>query len=89
MAEIFNDNVPPAAPDSNGHAAMLLVESLIHSLVAASVISLAQAINVVDIAADVNAEIIASQDDDAESFQQSLRILEQLESSLNRDVPRE
>lgn len=43
--------------DSHGHAALLLVESLIHSLVDNETIDSAEAKNVVDIAIDATNEI--------------------------------
>lgn len=43
----------PIAADGHGKAALLLVESLIHGLIANSVLTVADAIEIIDTAADV------------------------------------
>lgn len=48
---------PIGTPDAHGEAALLLVESLIHGLIERSVLSPAQAVEVIDIAADASVEI--------------------------------
>ncbi|RYF20863.1 MAG: hypothetical protein EOO77_07180, partial [Oxalobacteraceae bacterium] len=65
MADLSNDNEPVRpvpgfeGPDAHGQAAMLLVESLIHGMIARSVIQVADAIDVVTAAIDVKMEIEA------------------------------
>jgi hypothetical protein len=92
MTEKTNDNdaAPIEArrhePDPHGQAAMLLVESLIHGLVSRSVISLEEAVEIVEIAAEVKAEIAIDLGDSPEALRRSLTLLESISSSLRRDV---
>lgn len=46
--------------DAHGQAALLLVESLIHALVEKRLLSLAEAIEVIDVAAEVEGELSAT-----------------------------
>ena len=53
-----SSNTPAAnGPDAHGQAALLLAESLLHGLVARALISPREAIEIVEIAADVQHEI--------------------------------
>ena len=93
MAEITNDNHPagePAKrrePDAHGQAAMLLVESLIHGLVERSVISAEEAVEIVETAAEVKAEVAADLGDSPETMRGSLALLESISRSLKGDAP--
>lgn len=75
----------PAESRLHGQAALLLVESLIHALVARNVVDVAGAIEVVDIAASVG------DDSDAEvgrSMRQSISaLLTPIANSLRFDLP--
>ncbi|WP_162998017.1 hypothetical protein [Brevundimonas lutea] len=51
------DGVMPTPPDANGQAAILLVESLMHGLIAQRVITVADALEIVDIAAEAEADV--------------------------------
>ncbi|HEV2505155.1 MAG TPA: hypothetical protein VGV39_18915 [Mesorhizobium sp.] len=92
-SEIVNDNQVTSrtagqeGPDAYGQAALLLVESLIHALIAASVISLQEAVEVVDIAADVKEDIAESLGDSPATLSQSLTLLQTISDSLRRDLP--
>lgn len=63
-----NDNnsairgVAPLLPDPHGQAALLLVESLIHGLLARSVISVGDAIEIVESADSVQVELAEAAD---------------------------
>lgn len=63
--QISNDNdvTRPSeaglAPDPHGQSALLLVERLIHGLLARSIISVTEAVALVETAVEVNAEIAA------------------------------
>jgi hypothetical protein len=63
IEQTTNDNharrqvTPTPEPDAHGQAAMLLVESLLHGLIARSVIGVADAIEVVAVAAEVKEEV--------------------------------
>lgn len=52
-----------STPDGHGQAAMLLVESLLHALVERSVITLEEAIETVDVAAEVEQAMAAERGD--------------------------
>ena len=92
-SEISNDNAAPFAgdrrgPDAHGQAAMLLTESLIHGLIARSVISVADAVEIVDIATEVKEEVAASLGDSPATMQKSLTLLKAISRSLSVDLPR-
>ncbi|HZV85511.1 MAG TPA: hypothetical protein VFF48_11050 [Brevundimonas sp.] len=87
--EILNDNTDVDAvhgPDAHGQAAMLLVESLIHGLVDREVISVGDAIEIVDIAADVKAEVAEELGDSPANLRKSLGLLASVSSSLRHDA---
>lgn len=90
----LNDNAVPhidtgqGSPDPHGHAAMLLVESLIHGLIARSVLSVADAVEIIDIAADVKEDIGASLGDSPQALRKLLAILGAISASLRPDLPR-
>lgn len=92
-SETVNDNQVTSriagqeGPDAHGQAALLLVESLIHALIAASVITLQEAVEVVDIAADVKEDIAESLGDSPATLSQSLTLLQTISDSLRRDLP--
>lgn len=84
-----NDNtrmdVAPV-PDAHGQAAMLLVESLIHGLIARDVINAADAVEIVDIAIDVRIDGADDESDTTPGFRKTVGMLEAIRSSLGRDV---
>jgi hypothetical protein len=93
MAETFNDSARTRSgsleqPDAHGHAAMLLVESLIHGLIASSTISVQQAVDIVDIAVEANIGVVAGQDTCPESISKAQRLLDSISTSLAYDLPR-
>ncbi|MHB8285221.1 MAG: hypothetical protein ACYDD1_11145 [Caulobacteraceae bacterium] len=92
MVEFTNDNDtagnkrPSQSPDAHGQAAMLLVESLLHGLVARSTLTVAEAVEIVDIAAEVQEAISNDLDDPPATMGQSLTILGVLRASLALDL---
>ena len=88
----LNDNLAAVPglqePDAHGQAAMLLVESLIHGLIANSVMTVEQAVEVVDIATEVKAEIALDLGDTQVTSKKSLSLLGAIASSLRSDLPR-
>jgi hypothetical protein len=92
MANQMNDNegfkpVPRLAePDPYGQAALLLVESLIHGLVDRSVLTLAEAVDVVTVALDVKDEIAADLGDSPENKDKSMELLDSIRASLSNDL---
>ncbi|SHG12103.1 hypothetical protein SAMN02745157_3658, partial [Kaistia soli DSM 19436] len=78
---------PPNQPDAHGHAAMLLVESLIHGLIARSVISVAEAVEIVEVAVEVKTEIAVDRGDSPAELEKALAILGAISASLQLDMP--
>lgn len=89
-----NDNDPAVAgspageQDAAGHAAILLVESLIHGLVARAIISVEQAIEMVDVAVQVIGEIDEDAGGPSPMSRRSAIILEAIGASLAIDSSR-
>lgn len=79
----------PRSPDAHGQAAMLLVESLVHSLIAHSIISVEDAVEIVDAAAEVKEEVAAEMGDSPVTMKKSLNLLDAIRISLNNDLPHE
>lgn len=75
------------APDSHGQAALLLVESLLHGLIARKVIGVADATEIVTVAAEVKQEIADDLGDTPATLARSLTLLEAIGASLARDLP--
>lgn len=92
MPEITNDNDPARGaaplrePDAHGQAAMLLVESLIHGLIARSAISVEEAVEIVEMAAEVKAEVAAELGDSPGTLLRSLALLESISRSLKGET---
>ena len=91
---VFNDNDGARAyarmpePDAHGQAAMLLTESLIHGLIAREVITVADAVEIVSVAAEVKEEIGDEIGDSPATMQRSLALLSSIRSSLENDIVR-
>lgn len=83
-----NDSYPAAArvpePDAHGQAAMLLVESLIFGLIEREAISVADAIEIVEAAAEVKADIAADLGESPETERRSLNLITAISDSLRR-----
>jgi hypothetical protein len=91
MPDVTNDNhletgAPAREPDAHGQAALLLVESLIHDLVARAVISVDEAVEIVEVAAEVKAEVAAELGDSPATMRHSLALLESIGRSLRGDA---
>lgn len=88
----LNDNEPAGtaqarhAPDPHGQAAMLLVESLMHGLITQSVITAADAIEIVNIAAEVKEEVAADMGDTIGTMKKSLAILNAIQMTLAHEI---
>ena len=92
MTETFsNDNRSPGAgpaerePDAHGQAALLLVESILHGLIEQEVFSVAKAVELVDIAAEVKRDIGADLGDSAPMLRRSLTLLAAIGNSPRSD----
>ena len=90
-SESLNDNTDAGTdrPDAHGQAAMLLVESLIHGLIARDVITVADAVEIVEIATDVRADTAADRGESPADQRKSLGLLQTISVSLSRDVARD
>jgi hypothetical protein len=92
MTDNTNDNeaYPATArapePDAHGQAAMLLIESLIHGLVARSVISVEDAVVIVEIATEVKADVAADLGESADTMRRSIDILAAIGESIRLDA---
>ena len=89
-SETSNDNAhvdTAHGPDAHGHAAMLLVESLIHGLIARNVIAVTDAVEIVDIAVEVKTDIAGDLGDSPANLRKSLGLLQAISTSLSRDLP--
>ena len=91
--QISNDNdvtrpdETGSVPDPHGQAALLLVESLIHGLLSRSVLSVTEAVAIVETAVEVNAEIAAEQAASYATKDKSLAMLMAISASLQNDLP--
>ncbi|MFN3930187.1 MAG: hypothetical protein ACK4JY_00435 [Brevundimonas sp.] len=74
------------SPDAHGQAAMLLVESLVHGLIAREVITVADAVEIVDSAAEVKADIARDRGDSPAAVRRSTHLLNAISASLRWDV---
>lgn len=88
----FNDNDPTpgggaALLNAQGHAAVLLVESLIHALIARSVITVEDAIEIVGAATAVTVETMNEMNETPAALLQSLTLLTDMSVSLSIDLP--
>jgi hypothetical protein len=81
--------VPLSAHDADAHgqAALLLVESLVHGLIARSVISVTEAVEIVDVAAEVRRDLGADMGGSDATLQRSISLLENISWSLRLDLP--
>ena len=79
----------PDARDSYGQAALLLVESLIHGLKERGVLSIAEAIDVIDTAADIQYELVDMADGAGSGLRHGAALLTVMATSLRGDAESE
>ncbi len=77
----------PRTPDPFGHASLLIVESLIHGLVANGAIFIKEAVEIVEIAAEVKTDIGAQLGDSSATLRKSLGLIKYISDSLRHDLP--
>jgi len=75
------DHVP--LPEAQGQAALLLIESLIHSLIDGGVLSKAQAIETIESAFDVKEESASEHKEPDHVLRRSLGLLEAMRDSVD------
>ena len=90
MSTSSNDNtpIPTSSGDENGQAAILLVESLIHGLIEKSVLSVTDAIEIIDAAANVSRDLAVDAPNGPVNVRTSSTLLDAMSRSLSRDLPR-
>jgi hypothetical protein len=74
-------------PDAHGQAALLLAESMLHMLVERSIISVADAVAVVQTAAEVKVQVAAELGESKERMQASIDLLFRISDSFATDLP--
>ena len=79
---------PAIALEPHGQAALLLVESLIHGLIASSSLTVQEAVEIVEIAAEVKQDTADDVGDTPTTLRASLRLLNSIKTSLMHDLPR-
>lgn len=82
----FDGAGPHAAPDPHGHAALTLVESLIHCLVERDVLTRSDAVGIVETASEVHADIADADGGARSTNARSEALLTVIEQSLRRDL---
>ena len=72
-------------PDAHGQAALLLTESLIHMLVECGALTNTQAVEVLEIAAEVKVEVATAAGESNKRMKESLALLAKMQGSLESD----
>jgi hypothetical protein len=72
-------------PDAHGHAALLLVESLIHGLIERSVITVENALDIVETANSVQIDVAEEADGQGAPMWQAHTLLSSIAQSLSYD----
>jgi hypothetical protein len=81
--------VPPMAePDAHGQAALLFAESILHMLVERSILSVEDAVSVVQTATEVKLELATEAGESRERMQASLDLLFRISDSFAADISR-
>lgn len=73
-------------PDAHGLAALLLAESIVHGLLARSIITVADAVEIVETAVEICAEMV-EQSVSAATTLHALTMLDGISTSLKNDLP--
>lgn len=76
----------PGAQDAYGQAALLLVESLIHGLKERSVLTLAEAVDIIETAADVQYDLADAADGAGSGLRHAASLLTAMATSLRSDM---
>jgi hypothetical protein len=87
----LNDNHPrvpriiAADGDAHGHAALLLVESLIHGLIERSVLTVEQSVEIIEAAVDVQTDVAREADGAGARMWQAHSLLSSMSATLQLD----
>lgn len=90
MTENISANLEDISSPENqahGRAALILVESLLHGLIERNILSLSEALEIVDTATEVRSEIGVEMDDAHMISRTSLYLLQAIGASLRADNP--
>lgn len=79
-------DLPMPGPDAHGQAALLLAESMLHGLIARSVIRVEDAIEIVTVAAEVKQEVAQLSDESDRKAEKSQQLLNAIRDSLGSDL---
>lgn len=88
----MNDNYlerggsPFASPDPHGHAALTLVESLLHGLMERDLLTRNEAVEIVATASEVHTDLVDADDRGNLAIRQSNGLLTGIAQSLSRDL---
>lgn len=74
-------------PDAHGQAALLLTESLLHTLVENATLTTAEAVEVITIAAEVKIEVAVASGESKGRMRESLNLLSKMAASFEVDRP--
>ncbi len=77
---------PQLEPDAHGQAALMLSESILHALVETSVITVEQAVSIVQTAQEVKAEVAKVAGESRQRMEESLHLLSRIGISLETDL---
>lgn len=92
LDDTANDNTPDRSlgdADGDGHAALLLVESLIHGLVERSVIKVQDAVDIVNTAVEVQDQAVREHELSPAAWAKALSVLQSIQGSISIDLPTE
>ena len=89
MAPSETGGDPSPDSDAYGRAALLLVESLIHGLVARSVLSVPEAVEIMEVALETQEAIAQDAAHPTPSMHKATALLSSLVHSLRMDLPQE
>ena len=84
--DVANDSPTHPVPDPHGYAALLLVESLIHGMVDRSVLTASEALEIVEVAADAEAEIASDKGESPDATRPAQLLLSSIAASLRIDA---
>lgn len=73
-------------PDAHGQAGLLLTESLLHALVDKGTLTNAEAIEIIEIAAEVKYEVATSDNESRKRMDESLELLTKMRVSFQSDA---
>jgi hypothetical protein len=77
---------PQMEPDAHGQAALLLAESILHALVEAGTLSVAEALSVIETNCEVKVEVAEREGESSRRMHESLSLLLAMSKSFAADA---